>query len=147
MRSCLISRTRTKTSIRYAKENDREKRERKKGRRRDIEKDKQIDRQKHRQIDRQREREREREKKREKEKDRETSLSEREKQYFSVMEEFVTGTTQRPKQNPAAWKERKLELLSTILNSTFYEVLFRQKKAFFCTLASPSPPKKGHQQG
>ena len=29
--------TRTKTSIRYAKENDREKRERKKGRRRDIE--------------------------------------------------------------------------------------------------------------
>ena len=32
--------TRTKTSIRYAKENDREKRERKKGRRRDIERDK-----------------------------------------------------------------------------------------------------------
>ena len=31
--------TRTKTSIRYAKENDREKRERKKGRRRDIERE------------------------------------------------------------------------------------------------------------
>ena len=44
--------TRTKTSIRYAKENDREKRERKKGRRRDIEREGEI---------RERERERERE--------------------------------------------------------------------------------------
>ena len=34
--------TRTKTSIRYAKENDREKRERKKGRRRDIEREGEI---------------------------------------------------------------------------------------------------------
>ena len=34
-----ITLTRTKTSIRYAKENDRYKRERKKGRRRDIERE------------------------------------------------------------------------------------------------------------
>ena len=34
--------TRTKTSIRYAKENDREKRERKKGTRRDIEREGEI---------------------------------------------------------------------------------------------------------
>ena len=34
--------TRTKTSIRYAKENDREKRERKKGRRRDIEREREV---------------------------------------------------------------------------------------------------------
>ena len=47
--------TRTKTSIRYAKENDREKRERKKGRRRDIEREGEI-----REIERERERERER---------------------------------------------------------------------------------------
>ena len=45
--------TRTKTSIRYAKENDREKRERKKGRRRDIERVGEI-----KEIYRQRERER-----------------------------------------------------------------------------------------
>ena len=37
-----ISGTRTKTSIRYAKENDREKRERKKGRRRVIEREGEI---------------------------------------------------------------------------------------------------------
>ena len=37
-----VKRTRTKTSIRYAKENDREKRERKKGRRRDIEREGEI---------------------------------------------------------------------------------------------------------
>ena len=42
--------TRTKTSIRYAKENDREEREKKKGRRRDIERDGEI-------IERERERE------------------------------------------------------------------------------------------
>ena len=41
----------TKTSIRYAKENDREKRERKKGRRRDIEREGEI-----REIERERER-------------------------------------------------------------------------------------------
>ena len=41
----LIPLTRTKTSIRYAKENDREKeRERKKGRRRDIEREGEIER-------------------------------------------------------------------------------------------------------
>ena len=34
--------TRTKTSIRYAKENDREKRERKKGRKRDIKREGEI---------------------------------------------------------------------------------------------------------
>ena len=34
--------TRTKTSIRYAKENDREKRDRKKGKRRDIEREGEI---------------------------------------------------------------------------------------------------------
>ena len=43
--------TRTKTSIRYAKENDREKRESKKGRRRDIEREGEI-----REIDREKER-------------------------------------------------------------------------------------------
>ena len=48
--------TRTKTSIRYAKENDREKRERKKGRRRDIEREGDI-----REIERKRQRETERE--------------------------------------------------------------------------------------
>ena len=48
LNKCIL--TRTKTSIRYAKENDREKRERKKGRRRDIEREGDI-----------RERERERE--------------------------------------------------------------------------------------
>ena len=47
--------TRTKTSIRYAKENDREKRERKKGGRRDLEREGEI-----REIERERERERER---------------------------------------------------------------------------------------
>ena len=37
-----IEKTRTKTSIRYAKENDREKREREKGTRRDIEREGEI---------------------------------------------------------------------------------------------------------
>ena len=42
-KNCIeYSETRTKTSIRYAKENDREKRERKKGRRRDIEREGEI---------------------------------------------------------------------------------------------------------
>ena len=50
----IFPKTRTKTSIRYAKENDREKRERKKGRRRDIEREGEI-----REIDRERERDRE----------------------------------------------------------------------------------------
>ena len=40
----IIITTRTKASIRYAKENDREKRARKKGRRRDIERDGERDR-------------------------------------------------------------------------------------------------------
>ena len=51
--------TRTKTSIRYAKENDREKRERKKGTRRDIEREGEI-REKERDSERESERERER---------------------------------------------------------------------------------------
>ena len=37
-----VRKTRTKTSIRYAKENDREKRESKKGTRRDIEREGEI---------------------------------------------------------------------------------------------------------
>ena len=42
MSKIVKKKTRTKTSIRYAKENDREKRERKKGRRRDIEREGEI---------------------------------------------------------------------------------------------------------
>ena len=41
-RESISKETRTKTSIRYAKENDREKRERKKGRRRYIEREGEI---------------------------------------------------------------------------------------------------------
>ena len=52
----MIGKTRTKLSIRYAKENVREKRERKKGKRRDIESEGEI-----RKIDRERERKRVRE--------------------------------------------------------------------------------------
>ena len=51
--------TRTKTSIRYAKENDREKREREKGRRRDIEREGEIN-----EVERKREIEREGERER-----------------------------------------------------------------------------------
>ena len=56
--------TRTKPSIRYAKENDREKRERKKGTRRDIEREGKI-REKERKRERVKERVSERERKRE----------------------------------------------------------------------------------
>ena len=56
----LLNITRTKTSIRYAKENDIEKRERKKGTRRDIERDGEI-REKERESERERERVKERE--------------------------------------------------------------------------------------